>query len=72
LVKISSRAFAHPGGNSSGVAIFEFSMGGQQLERLKAIAPNVKGRFAYLQSRYGRVRRVILQLAANRRTHVVR
>lgn len=35
-------SFAHPGSNSTGFAIFEFSMAGKWLELLKEIAPNVK------------------------------
>jgi putative ABC transport system substrate-binding protein len=34
-------SLAHPGGNATGFALFEFSMGGKWLELLKEIAPGV-------------------------------
>jgi putative ABC transport system substrate-binding protein len=35
-------SLAHPGGNTTGFAIFEFSMGGKWLEVLKMLAPSTK------------------------------
>src|SRR5215467_11723760 len=37
-----SKAWAHPGGNTTGFTIFEYGMSGKWLELLKEIAPRVR------------------------------